>query len=75
MSDKRCVCCQRYAPKTIDGVDEDGKVIQGGPPGQCRGNVAIEEARDVARLWHKRALEMGWGKKTPEDHRAGPYRK
>jgi hypothetical protein len=58
---KRCVCCQRYAPKAIEGVAGNGKVIQGEPPGQCHGNVAIEEARDLARLWYKRAHDMGYG--------------
>lgn len=63
---KRCQCCHKYAPKAVLGTDGDGKVIHGEPPGQCRGNASIEEARYWARIWKARAQRAGWGKNLTE---------
>jgi hypothetical protein len=51
MNPTRCACCHRYAPKSHQ---------TGEPVGTCQGAKAIEEARDVARLWRQRALAAGW---------------
>lgn len=60
----RCKCCHRYAPKTVIPGAPGEKCSQGGPVGTCDGTEAIEEARNLARLWRQRALAEGWGK-TP----------
>ena len=45
-----CKCCEQYAPKHHDGS----------PLPPCAGTEALEEARNLARLWHRRAIDAGW---------------
>ncbi len=45
-----CKCCTQYAPKHHDGS----------PLPPCAGTAAIDDARDFARIWRKRALDAGW---------------